>query len=525
MVRNLIIVFMSVLLIGGAVWADQPQTSAAKDANLAKAIRYDENWAVRNGELYKFDASRHAWTSAKAAKAEQIDTLLHFTAEGPSWNDVVQAAPWDTVDNTLDLIAGYWHRDDFNAISGSYSLWWGDPDIGGYLSERLEYIDVPEIVLAADADSVFLIYKQYVRCEEGHGLGMFQGWDGYNVRVDIPGDTTETGEEIGYFEIAPYKVAADSSYYQHPPDPSNEWNILRCWERWGQQFGPYIAPWDQWIGGYSNDGDDSLGVGWEETIVSKVYDLRPFAGDTVRITFAAGSDWGYDTLDDSTLFGYIIDDVMIMDDMDSAMVANLTLTGDTLFFEDFEDDDPGWTTRVPGVPTGNWWWLASGGHSGIYKAFCADPFSGAYPENCDNALRSPKLAHDQFDANMAELDLDWYLLCYTADDHSNAYNQYKLDDGQWHQISVLTHELGTSYVYSLAGVTTADWWNVDQWSDFMHNMTPLVTDSTITWDTLQVQIGFSSDAGWDTPATPVSPWTTSPWRVVSVRPMTWASRP
>ena len=493
MVRNLIIVFMSVVLIGGVVWADQPQTSAARDANLARAVHYDENWAVRSGELYKFDATRHAWTSTKAAKAEQIDTLLHFTAEGPSWNDLVQGTAWDTVDNTLDMVGGgLWHRDTFNAISGDYSLWWGDPAIGGYLSERIEFIYVPEIVLAADEDSAFFIYKQYVRCEETHGFGMFEGWDGYNVRIDVSGDAQ------GYFEIAPYKVAADSSYYQHPPDPSNEWNILRCWERWGEQFGPYVPPYDQWVGGYACDG---TGQGGTETVVTKVYDLRPFAGDTVRLVFAGGSDWGFDTLDDSTLFGYIIDDVLIMDDMDSAMVADLTLTGTTLFSEDFEAADPGWVTAVPGVPTGNWWYLTSGGHTGIYAAACRDAFSGEYPENCDNAIRSPKLAYDQFDGSMAELDLHFYLKCSTADDHSSAYNQYKLDDGQWRQISVLTHPTGHSYVYSLAGVDNNTWWNTDNWSDFMHDMSPLVTDSTITWDTLQVQIGFSSDAGWDTTGT------------------------
>jgi hypothetical protein len=485
---------MSVVLLGGVVWADQPQTSEVRDAHLAKAIRYDENWAVRNGELHKFDTSRHAWTSSKAAKALQIDTLLHFTAEGPSWVDEVQLTAWDTVDNTADLAAGYWHRDTFKAISGSYSLWWGDPSVGpngGYLSERIEYVDVPAIAIDAGA-APFLIYKHLIRCEEAHGFGIFEGWDGYNVRVDT------TDVDANYFEIEPYKVAADSSYYRHPPSVMHEWNILRCWERWGQQFGPYVAPYDQWIGGFAYDS--TAGNLYIET---KIFDLRPFAGQTVNITFAGATDWGYDTLDDSTLFGYIIDDVLIVDGLDSLTLADLPdpLGGDTLFFEDFEDADPGWTTRVPGVPTGNWWWLAFGGHTGLYCARCSDPVAGTYPENCDNAIRSPKLAYGQFDANMADLDLNWYLKGSTADDHSSAYNQYKLDDGQWRQISVLTHPTGASYVYSLSGVDDAAWWNCDQWSDWIHRLDPLVTDSTIIWDTLQVQIGFSSDAGWDTSGT------------------------
>jgi len=507
MVRNLMIVFLSVLVIGGVVWADQPQTSAANGDNLAKTVHSDENWAVRSGELHKFDASRHAWTSDKAgSKALQIDTLLYFPAEIAglkSWTDKIQLTEWDTVDNTADLVAGYWHRDTFNAISGDYSLWWGDSTIGpngGYLSERIEYIDVPAVAIDA-GDAPFLIYKQYVRCEEQHGSLIFEGWDGYNVRIDT------TDDDANFFEIEPYQVAAGASRYQAPPDDNNEWNILRCWERWGQQFGPYVPPYGQWIGGFANDG---TGDGGGETTITKIYDLRPFAGQTVNLTFAGASDWGFDTLDDSTLFGYIIDDVLIVDGLDSQTLAVLDTStgawpafgGDTLFFEDFETADPGWTTRVPGVPTGNWWFLIGIGHESSWSAQCSDPGSGAYPENCDNALRSPKLASSQFDANMAELDLMWYLKCYTANDHSSAYNQYRVYDGgewdQWRQVSVLTHPTGHSYVYSLDGVTTADWWDVDQWSDFMHNMTPLVTDTTMTWDSLQVQVGFSSDAGWDT---------------------------
>jgi hypothetical protein len=480
------ILLVGAILVSGLAYADQPQQSGVKGAEMARTLVDDANWNVRSGELHQFNAERPNWSS-KAAKQAQYDTLLHFTGEGPSWADEVQMAEWDTVDLTA-VSDTLWHRDTFKAISGTYSMWWGDPVLVGYTNERYERMKTPAIIVEA-GDAPFLIYKHLIRCEEAHGFGIFEGWDGYNVRVD------DYNDPQGFTEMPPYKVALDSSYYHHPPSVRHEWNILRCWERHGQQIGPYLAPYDQWIGGFAFDS--TAGNLYIET---KIMDLRPFAGDTIQIAFDAASDWGYDTTDDSTLFGFILDDILIVDGLDSLTLATLPdpLGGDTLFFEDFEDALVGWDIGAPGVPTGNWWWLAAGGHSGIYKAYCSDPFSGAYPENCNNVIRSPKIAKTQISSDMADMRLHWYLKCRTADDHSNASNEYKLDDGQWRAISVLTHPLGTSYVYSLAGVDDNAWWNTDQWSNFMTDMTPLVQDTTIVYDTLQVQIGFSSDAGFDT---------------------------
>ncbi len=426
------------------------------------------------------------------------DTLLHFTAEGLSWNDRITGALWGTADFTTALTGDtLWHRDTFNAISGSYSLWWGDPEVGpngGYLSERIDYTSMPEIILAADQDSVFLIYKHYVRCEEFHDTFIRESWDGYNVRVDVSGDA------LGYYEIAPYKVESDSSHYQNENpiacDTANEWDILRCWEFWGQQIGPYISPYDQWLGGYSCDG---TGRGGTETIVTKVYDLRPFAGDTVRITFAGASDWANDTLDDSTLFGYIIDDVMIMDDMDSAMVADLNLTGDTLFFEDFEDGDPGWGSGIPDRPTGNWWHLSTSSHTGNYGALCGDSSSYRYPLDANNAIVSPRIAHADLDTAMSSLRLDWWMRCDPGTNHPLAWNAYKLDDGEWTYISWL-HVLQDE-AYELDMIDNFQWWHNDAWSDTLFDLTPLLTDPPVPWDTMQVCVGFLSSGTDDTTGT------------------------
>jgi hypothetical protein len=820
MVRNvLFLLLIGVILLSGLAFAEKLQnngvttTSQDSESKLGKTFQQPQGWAVGSGQLRKLDTGDGGyWLSSKAIKQFQYDTLLHFTAEGPSWNDQVQTGSWNTVDVTLEALQDtLWHRDTFNAISGSYSMWWGDTTsqgIPGYPSERYErltapklfidpeddwsqlapdsipsareehdmaylgdgkvllfggndgtkalngetwmydrseanwiqisptfhadstdsipsvreahamaslgagqvllfggddgakaangetwffdlsdttwyqvvpdsgdttpsaryehamaslgdgqvllfggndgakalngetwlfdisdsswtpvdpdttpiarsghamaYLDDGKVLLFGGADDTkalngetwlfdisdsswtpvdpagdaptaryehamayfgrqqvllfggndgsivdstyvfdldklsweqrsptthpsarqshamawlgdsrvllfggddgtkalkndtwmykigtrtFLVYKHHIRCEEAHGFGIFEGWDGYNIRVD------EADDDQGFDEIAPYKVEADSSYYKHPPDPSNEWNILRCWERHGQQIGPYVAPYDQWIGGYACDG---TGQGGTETVVTKVYDLRPFAGDTIQIAFDAASDWGYDTSDDSTLFGYLIDDVLIADDLDSTMIADESYSGsDTLYFEDFEDALVGWGISIPNVPTGNWWDFYSVGHTGIYSVACRDIFSLEYPENCDNVIVSPTIFKADLDSNMADMRLRWYLQCDVTghDEDCGARNEFQLDDGDWTYISTLTHPGGTSYYFGLEGVTTSDWWNTDSWSGFMTDMSPLVLDTSIVWDSLKVRIGFFSNAGTDTSGT------------------------
>jgi hypothetical protein len=413
-----------------------------------------------------------------------------------SWNDRITGQPWTTKDFTADRVISMWHRDTFQAINGTYSMWWGDPEIGGYGSLLYEALLSPKLFIPADQDSLFLVYSHSIRCEESHGSGIVEGWDGYNVRIKT------AGADTFYQEMAPYQVASDSSFYRHPPDPSNEWNILRCWEIHGEQNEPYGEPYDQWIGGFACDG---TGQGGTETVVSKIFDLRPFAGDTIQVAFVGGSDWAYDTEDDTTLFGFIIDDVLVAEGLDSARLADLPapLGGDTLFFDDFEGADPGWETYIPNFPTGDWWWLAQGdAHGGQYKAMCSDSITKEFIPFLDNFLVSPKIAHGDVDSNAALLDLKWYFKGQMAsqEDECCVRNLYKLDDGPWEEIYYLTHPCG-SYCYDLAGLSDAEWWDTDKFSNFLHDLTPLVTDTMFVWDSLQVAVGVNTNPGIDTTGT------------------------
>jgi len=332
---------------------------------------------------------------------------------------------------------------------------------------------------SGDIDSLFLIYKHRIRCEESSEFPYLDGWDGYDVRIRVAGADTM------YQEIEPYQVAADSSYYAPSSHSTHEWDILKCWEAHGEQSGPYSSPWDQWIGGFANHDDVS--------VETKIFDLRPFAGDTIQICFVGGSDWGVCTVDDSTLFGYIIDDILVVEGMDSTRLADLPspLGGDTLFFDDFEGPDQAWSYYSK-YPVGDYWRLASGGHSGAYKAMCSDDSTLEYVALLDNAIVSPKFARIDLPTGLDSLWLHWWLKCSVDSVNAWAHNMYKLDDEDWEHISVLDPPYERKW-YNLGRATNDDWKHNTEWSAFgteMHDLTPLLYTG---WDTLQVLVGFGSD--------------------------------
>jgi hypothetical protein len=260
------------------------------------------------------------------------DTLVWLSAEGPSWNDEITGAPWNMLDFTTFWGDTLWHRDAFNVCNGSHAMWCGDPDVGpggGYLDNRWQALISPPITLSADDDSVFLIYSHWLRCEENHDSPLIFSWDGYNVRIDLASDDTT------FFEIKPYHVQDDSSYYDQPGRETKEWGRLRCWERHVE-----TGPSSPFMGGFSQDTSSACS--------KKVFDLRPYAGETMQVEFVFASDWAINTLDDATWFGLVLDDVLIAEGLDSLTIATMPaeLGGDTLFYDSLEDSPQGWQVDV-----------------------------------------------------------------------------------------------------------------------------------------------------------------------------------
>jgi hypothetical protein len=415
----------------------------------------------------------HKTSGQRKSKFAYTDTLLWFAAEdgggSPTWNDRITGQPW-TIRN-LNVENMFWHVDTFNVCKGDSAWWCGDPSVGtsgGYLDYWYQILTSPPIPLPADADSVYLIYNHWLRCEENLAFPRNFSWDGYNVRVGV-------GASPDYYsEILPYHLEDDSSYYKpwFPWQVTHEYDSLYCWNHFGESGG-----------GFSQDTSTACS--------QKIFDLRPFAGDIISIRFVFGSDFAYSTNEDSSWFGLILDDILVVEGMDSTTLANRPVVGgDTLFYEDCE----GSSQMIPSAlsPTGSWWWLAAGGYDGSpYRAWNCDSTTGKYVSNLEDMLISPEIAKADLSPAITELWLHYYLRGNLHDDDEFpdvdwVHNLYRLDDGPWRGISLLNCESD----YVLLNFNDDDWWSLSDWDEDIRNLTTLI-DST--WETMQVAILLHSD--------------------------------
>jgi len=475
---------VGVILTSGWAFAAVDEDESIK-ADTPKAVdkvkMADEFYFVdiKDDQVHRAERTPWAARSSKGSKAV-IDTIAHFTGESggsPTWQDRKMApAEWDTVDNTIppppeDWVL-YWHVDTVEVVNGDSAWWCGDPSIGpygGYGDDWYQTLISPVLHLPAGSDSIVLEFDQLLRCEINTYVSVFS-WDGYNVRIDTSDFATDN-----FFEIKPYHPEDDSSYYkppiQFPPSLRNhfgEYDSLWCWD-------------------YNRDpkGHGGISVDSSTVLYPRIFDFSDFAGDSVKFQIVFSSDGAYNTEDDEDLIGLIVDDIKV----------TAFGTKDTVLLNETCEAAQMPHKMTPATwfadPTGNYWWLSTpDAHTGIYKAWCSLPGTGNYVSNLENALVSPKIYRANLDTNMADMWLDWWLKCQVDAANTGAYNEFKLDDGDWSYISTL-HGVG-SYYYGLGGVTNSEWWTVYQWSDFMHDMSPLITDTSIHWDSLQVAVGFFS---------------------------------
>ena len=174
----------------------------------------------------------------------------------------------------------YFHTDTFNAWNG-LSWWCGDPDLGGYESSSLQYLETPLLDLAS-AQSPGLNFKGFWALEvvdDPLGLPIFyDGWDGCNVWA-----STDGGQSFQV--MAPlYPAYTSRSLYSFG-------------------VGNYLGPGKGTPGWNGKNGE------WE----SCAFDLTPYKSDQTVIRFAFASDPGLSTSSDSTLLGFFLDDIQISD--------------------------------------------------------------------------------------------------------------------------------------------------------------------------------------------------------------------
>ncbi len=192
---------------------------------------------------------------------------------------------WTTHDGTLP--SSMWHLDDFNTPDGTGLSWWmGDTTIGGYINSTYLVLDTDPINVPAGGVLTFdLNYN--VESPGGEPQG-YDGWDGCNIRVSLDNGNTWT-------------VISGTPAY-------NTTSLYSFGFEHGEGTG--IAGW----GGSSG--------GW----VSASFDLSAYERQDVRIRFAFASDPGYSTQDDPSLFGMIVDNIVLgtfsNDGVDTMMTAS-----------------------------------------------------------------------------------------------------------------------------------------------------------------------------------------------------------
>ena len=230
----------------------------------------------------------------------------------------------------LDLAALAWHPSDYNSFDGP-NWFCGFEDIGngnpGYLDAWVQYLDTPSFTVPSDGT---LSADMYWAIESPAGATVAgtctDGWDQANVQISVDG-----GETFMMLESAAYPYDFGCGY-------GMVYNGFNC-------TGSDCPGW----GGMSN--------GWQNVD----FDLSAYAGSEAIVRFAFYADPGFSTLDDPTISGFQVDNILVSsgafsdtaDDEDNMSVSGAVWTEQ--FYDYFDDtagaERPGslgWEQYLPG---------------------------------------------------------------------------------------------------------------------------------------------------------------------------------
>ena len=234
-----------------------------------------------------------------------------------------------------DISALAWHPSDFNSIDGN-NFWCSDNDIEGYLDSWIHYLDTPSIAVGSGGEYFSRIYYAIESPDGAEGEvenSCTDGWDTANIRISIDGGVS-------------WELLNGSIPYDFNCGYGWIWNDAEY--ETGGSLNHLAAGW----GGSSN--------GW----VDFSADLSDYAGENIMIRIAFGSDPAWSTVDENSLTGFQIDDIMIEDDTGvlfsdlgndmSQMVASGEVWIDQFYdYGSIESGRPGasgWEFYSPGMP-------------------------------------------------------------------------------------------------------------------------------------------------------------------------------
>jgi Secretion system C-terminal sorting domain len=192
----------------------------------------------------------------------------------------------------------HWQTDDWQPFAGDNSWRCFSPDVGsgifgGYDDDWLDFMLSPAFSVPMGVDQAYFNFQFRAYLEDGN-------WDGANVWV-FYGNDPENLE----FEIIP------------PATPAYTETSIEALEA---RFGPGTYP--AWAGEGNEQFCDIWTPAW--------FDLRDYAGyDHVQVAVVFASDRSYNSSDDTDMFGFQVDDLLVVVD------------GETVWFEDADGGNVG----------------------------------------------------------------------------------------------------------------------------------------------------------------------------------------
>ena len=222
----------------------------------------------------------------------QVDTMFYDGFEtGLDWE--VTDAYWygDTVE--------YWHADTFMAFDVN-SYWCGTHDVGGtgysgYNDGWLQYMDMAEVSIPSTATSADLSFVHRLKCEttgtDGWPYG-YNGWDGSALWIS-------TDDGVSWEVLSP---DAGSAY--------------DCTSLWGFGFCNVGPGYSAWAGTHGATAYETATASLDSYIGEDVTIRFVFSSDMM---FCAGPTHSDVSSFDSTFFGWLVDDITIVDDSDTLL--------------------------------------------------------------------------------------------------------------------------------------------------------------------------------------------------------------
>ena len=282
----------AILIVG---WNDDEQSWICKNSwgpNWGDQGYFRIKWSNCGiGTNIPFIWDEMAGGSALTASPDQLDLSLIF-GDSITKNITLKNFGSDLLQySAMDYeVPVMFHPDSFMAWD-DLSWWCGDPQSGGYGDHWLQYLETPVLDLS-NTNSPELAWMGFWSVEDPSGTEPpWDGWDGCNVWVSIDSGNT--------FNVA------------YPISP--QYNCQSLWS-----FGHPEQGWNLGVGVPGWGGSSG---GW----VPVTFDLSPYRSENVIIRFAMASDLAFSVQDDSTMYGFFVDEINVSD-------------GSQVIFENHGDD-------------------------------------------------------------------------------------------------------------------------------------------------------------------------------------------